>query len=299
MSLLGSTDGQVGVRAAWDPGGCTHQADAVGHVLAGRNVVVVTPTASGKTLCYNLPAVDAILKDPSARALYLFPTKALAQDQQAELHGLVEAIGADVKTYTYDGDTPSTARRAIRQAGPHRRDQPGHAPHWHSAPPRQVGPTVREPALRRRGRAAPLPRGVRQPRRQRSAAARRSAPSTVPTPSSSAARQRSATPSSWAIGCCRMDRLLTAMASWTATTGLSGSASPPLAERAERLVDLPLQLVDDNGAPTGERFLVLYNPPAVNRQLGIRAQLHARRPRPGDNIPGQQSPDDRLCPQPG
>src|SRR5206468_5091541 len=95
----------------------THQREAHDAARAGRHAVVVTPTASGKTLCYNLPVLDAILKDPNARALYLFPTKALAQDQQAELHRLVEEVGADVKTFTYDGDTPSTARRAIRQAG--------------------------------------------------------------------------------------------------------------------------------------------------------------------------------------
>jgi DEAD/DEAH box helicase domain-containing protein len=66
----------------------THQAEAIEHAVAGRNVVVVTPTASGKTLCYNAPALHAILQDPSARALYLFPTKALAQDQLAELHAM-------------------------------------------------------------------------------------------------------------------------------------------------------------------------------------------------------------------
>ena len=66
----------------------THQAEAIGHTLSRRNVVIVTPTASGKTLCYNAPVLNAILNDPSSRALYLFPTKALAQDQLAELHGL-------------------------------------------------------------------------------------------------------------------------------------------------------------------------------------------------------------------
>ena len=75
---------------------------------------MVTPTASGKTLCYNLPVLDRILKDPDARALYLFPTKALAQDQLAELHGVIEALGADIGTFTYDGDTPQDARKAIR-----------------------------------------------------------------------------------------------------------------------------------------------------------------------------------------
>src|SRR3954463_3102135 len=70
----------------------THQAEAFQHALSGRNVVTTTPTASGKTLCYNAPVLDAILKDPSTRALYLFPTKALAQDQLAELHALAELV---------------------------------------------------------------------------------------------------------------------------------------------------------------------------------------------------------------
>src|SRR5687767_5567259 len=63
----------------------THQREAFDHVRAGRDVVVVTPTASGKTLCYNLPVLDAVLRDPNARAIYLFPTKALSRDQSAEL----------------------------------------------------------------------------------------------------------------------------------------------------------------------------------------------------------------------
>src|SRR5260221_1391867 len=70
----------------------THQADAIEHALAGRNVVVITPTASGKTLCYNAPVLNAILQDHASRALYLFPTKALAQDQLAELQGMCDAI---------------------------------------------------------------------------------------------------------------------------------------------------------------------------------------------------------------
>jgi len=78
---------------------------------------VVTPTASGKTLCYDLPVLDAIAKDPSARALYLFPTKALAQDQLAELERLSTEMAIELKTFTYDGDTPPQARAAIRSAG--------------------------------------------------------------------------------------------------------------------------------------------------------------------------------------
>src|SRR5947207_9189221 len=95
----------------------THQADAIEHALGHKNVVVITPTASGKTLCYNAPVLNAILQDPSSRALYLFPTKALAQDQLAELHGLCETLdeGArrlqpseepGVGVCTYDGETP-------------------------------------------------------------------------------------------------------------------------------------------------------------------------------------------------
>ena len=94
-----------------------HQAHAIREVLAGRDVVVVTPTASGKTMCYNLPVLSAILQNDDARALYLFPTKALSADQVSELYELIEAMGVDIKTYTYDGDTPGAARKAVRQAG--------------------------------------------------------------------------------------------------------------------------------------------------------------------------------------
>ena len=95
----------------------THQAEAMGHAFAGRHVVIVTPTASGKTLCYNVPVLSTILNEPTARALYLFPTKALAQDQLAELHALTERLrshGEEIGAFTYDGDTPQDARRAIR-----------------------------------------------------------------------------------------------------------------------------------------------------------------------------------------
>lgn len=95
----------------------SHQAAAVAHALAGRSVVVPTPTASGKTLCYNLPVFDALLKNPEARALYLFPTKALSQDQMHEAVAVVRALGVDLKVHTFDGDTPENARRTIRASG--------------------------------------------------------------------------------------------------------------------------------------------------------------------------------------
>src|SRR5271170_6567457 len=95
----------------------THQAIAAKAVHAGKNVVVVTPTASGKTLCYNLPILHSILENPDTRALYLFPTKALAQDQLTELQDLARRLDDCFGVFTYDGDTPSDARRAIRERG--------------------------------------------------------------------------------------------------------------------------------------------------------------------------------------
>lgn len=95
----------------------SHQSRAIESALEGRDTVVVTPTASGKTLCYNLPVLQSILEDRAARALYMFPTKALAQDQLAELMELDEKVGSDIGVFTYDGDTPSDARRAVRSRG--------------------------------------------------------------------------------------------------------------------------------------------------------------------------------------
>jgi len=95
----------------------SHQARAYELARSGRDFVVVTPTASGKTLCYNLPVVQTLLEEPESRALYLFPTKALSQDQQSELNEV--ALGGDlpIKVYTYDGDTPDSLRVAARDTG--------------------------------------------------------------------------------------------------------------------------------------------------------------------------------------
>jgi len=95
----------------------THQRSAYDAVQKKENIVVLTPTASGKTLCYNLPVLNHIVKHPDARALYLFPTKALSQDQLSELQEIIGFAGLSVKTYTFDGDTPQSARKAIRTAG--------------------------------------------------------------------------------------------------------------------------------------------------------------------------------------
>ena len=95
----------------------THQAAAIDAVHAGEDLVVVTPTASGKTLCYALPALQSIAEDPAARALFLFPTKALGQDQVTEFGELAAAAGLDIVTSTYDGDTPAPIRSKVRAAG--------------------------------------------------------------------------------------------------------------------------------------------------------------------------------------
>jgi DEAD/DEAH box helicase domain-containing protein len=95
----------------------SHQVEAIESVRAGRDVVVVTPTASGKTLCYTLPVLQAVAQDPAARALFLFPTKALGQDQVAEFADLSRAAGMHVSAATYDGDTPAPIRSAVRGAG--------------------------------------------------------------------------------------------------------------------------------------------------------------------------------------
>ncbi|MEI7590141.1 MAG: DEAD/DEAH box helicase, partial [Deltaproteobacteria bacterium] len=93
----------------------SHQREAIEFIKDGQDVVIVTPTASGKTLCYNIPVLQQILEKPATRALYLFPTKALAQDQMKEAQAITAMFGCDIKTNTYDGDTPSDARARIRK----------------------------------------------------------------------------------------------------------------------------------------------------------------------------------------
>ncbi len=96
----------------------THQADAINAIRDGRDVVIVTGTASGKTLCYNLPVIETLLEDPDARALYLFPTKALARDQLGVLKRFAEhdpSLAECVRAATYDGDTPTGQRKKIRE----------------------------------------------------------------------------------------------------------------------------------------------------------------------------------------
>jgi len=95
----------------------THQRDALDALRDGKDIVVVTPTASGKTLCYGLPVLQAVADDPAARALFLFPTKALSQDQLAAFRELSAQSDMNVQAGVYDGDTPGPIRTNIRTSG--------------------------------------------------------------------------------------------------------------------------------------------------------------------------------------
>jgi DEAD/DEAH box helicase domain-containing protein len=103
---------QRGIEALY-----SHQLEALTVLREGRDVAIVTPTASGKSLCYNLPVLQAIAEDPAARALYLFPTKSLSQDQLAEFRDLAGLGGMDLSAAVYDGDTPAPIRAVVREAG--------------------------------------------------------------------------------------------------------------------------------------------------------------------------------------
>lgn len=214
----------------------SHQADAVREAGKGKNVVVVTPTASGKTLCYNLPVLSSILDDENSRAIYIFPTKALSQDQTSELHELIEAAGADIKTYTYDGDTPQTARKAIRQAGHIVVTNPdmlhgGILPHhtkWTKLFENLKYVVIDEIHHYRGVFGSHLANVIR-----------------------------------------RLKRICEFYGSDPLFICCSATIANP-AELASRIIEKEVVLIDNNGAPSGEKTFIFYNPPVVNRQLGIR-----------------------------
>ena len=247
----------------------THQAEAFAHVLSGRHVVTITPTASGKTLCYNAPVLNAILQDPSTRALYLFPTKALAQDQLAELQtladllqdesacGLSEApegsaagaaerarVGAgphaqekmQIGVFTYDGDTPADARRAIRGKAHVVLSNPDmlhsgilpHHPRWAKLFENLRFVVIDELHAYRGVFGSHLANILRRLRR--------------------VCRHYGSDP----VFICS-----------------SATIANPR-ELAEGLTGLPFELVEKSGAPRGEKFFLFVNPPVVNAELGIR-----------------------------
>jgi DEAD/DEAH box helicase domain-containing protein len=214
----------------------THQALACDKVSAGGNVVIVTPTASGKTLCYNLPVLDRLSAEPGARAMYLFPTKALAEDQLDELHGLIEDMGSDLCAFTYDGDTPQDARRAIRQRANIVLTNPdmlhtGILPHhtkWVKLFENLRYIVVDELHYYRGVYGSHLANIMR-----------------------------------------RLKRLCDFYGSKPQFVACSATIANPK-ELAETLMEAPFELIDRNGAPAGEKIFICYNPPVVNRQLGIR-----------------------------
>jgi DEAD/DEAH box helicase domain-containing protein len=222
----------------------SHQAEAFERVSNGEDVVVVTPTASGKTLCYNLPVLDRILKDPDARALYLFPTKALAQDQLAELQGVIEQIGADIGTFTYDGDTPQDARKAIRA---------------------RAHVVVTNPDMLHKGILPHHTKWVKLFENLRYVVI------------DELHSLRGVYGSHVTNILRRLRRLCEFYGSRPQFIGSSATIGNPQ-QLAERLTEREIELVGESGAPRGERYFAIYNPPVVNRQLGIRkSALNAAR----------------------
>lgn len=214
----------------------SHQATAMEKVEAGENIIVVTPTASGKTLCYNLPILNRILQDSEARALYLFPTKALSQDQMNELHELVTLLGEDIKTYTYDGDTPANVRKVIRSAG--------HV-------------VVTNPDMLHTGVLPHHTKWVKLFENLQYIII------------DEVHHYRGVFGSHVANVLRRLKRICKFYGSNPQFICASATIANP-EELASRLIEADVTLVDNNGAPAGEKEIIFYNPPVVNRELGIR-----------------------------
>lgn len=217
----------------------THQAAAIEAIQAGEEVVIATATASGKSLCYTIPVLDRLAKRPLARALYLFPTKALAQDQFAETAAIIQAGGLPIEVSTYDGDTPQSRRRQVRQSAQivisnpdmlHAGILPTH-PSWRQFFSNLEFVIIDEIHTYRGVFGSHVANVLR--RLQRLCAFYGSRPQFI---------------------CC------------------SATIANPK-EHAERLVERPFTLIDEsqNGAPRGEKQFILYNPPIIDETLGLRA----------------------------
>ena len=217
----------------------THQERCFELARAGRNVVLVTPTASGKTLAYNVPILQRCIEDARACALYLFPTKALAQDQRHELDGLVREAGLGVQVATYDGDTPTSARRAIR----------GRA--------RLV---ISNPDMLH---AAVLPHHPQWERFFRGL--RFVVIDELHT-------YRGIFGSHFTNVLRRLHRLTAFYGVRPQFLCCSATIGNPR-QLAERIVGQPVELIAASGAASGERHFVLYNPPLVDREQGIRRSV--------------------------
>ncbi len=217
----------------------SHQALAYQKAMQGKNVVIVTPTASGKTLSYNLPIFQTLLQNPETRALYLFPTKALSQDQVREMQDLVRLLKTDIKSFTFDGDTPADIRRTIRAAGhlvvtnPDMLHQ-GILPHhtlWIKLFENLKFVVLDEIHAYRGVFGSHLANLIR-----------------------------------------RLKRICRFYGSNPQFICSSATIANPK-ELAEALVEEPVELIDQNGAPRGEKHFLFYNPPVVHRELGLRRSV--------------------------
>src|SRR2546426_4573508 len=224
----------------------SHQAEAYEAVRRGRNLVVVTPTASGKTLCYNLPILQRLLEHPEQRALYLYPTKALAQDQLAELGALKSGLPIEVRVDTYDGDTPPGRRTAIREGG-------------HVV---MTNPDMLHTGL--------LPHHTRW---------RRLFSSLEFVVIDELHTYRGLFGSHVANVIRRLKRICAFYGSHPTFICASATIRNPRELATRLLEEQDIALVERSGAPRGERRLVFYNPPLLNRDLGVRrsSMLEARR----------------------
>ncbi len=217
----------------------THQADAISHALAGRNVVVVTPTASGKTTCYNVPVVESIYRDDKSRALYLFPTKALSHDQYNELYELTKASGKEIRVYTYDGDTPPATRRALRDSG--------HI-------------VVTNPDMMHCGILPHHTQWIKLFENLRYVVI------------DELHQYRGVFGSHMANLFRRFNRVCDFYGAKPTFICCSATIANPR-ELATELTGRPFELVDQSGAPTGARTFVFYNPPIINRELNVRKSV--------------------------
>lgn len=214
----------------------THQKTAFDLATAKKNVVAVTPTASGKTLCYNLPVLQSIMENDQARALYLFPTKALAQDQKSELNEIIEEMEVPINSYTYDGDTPANIRQKVRKAGHivitnpdmlHSAILPHHTK-WVSLFENLKYIVIDELHTYRGVFGSHVANVIR-----------------------------------------RLKRICRYYGSNPIFICTSATIANPK-ELAEHLTGAHVMLVDNNGAPSGRKHFIFYNPPIVNKPLNIR-----------------------------
>ncbi|OGV52780.1 MAG: ATP-dependent helicase [Lentisphaerae bacterium GWF2_52_8] len=213
-----------------------HQEESYRAIKKGENIVIVTPTASGKTLCYNLPVTESLKNDKNLKAMYIFPTKALAQDQTAELNMLLANLGDEIRTFVYDGDTPASVRMSARTDGRiiitnpdmlHSGILPNHTK-WVKLFEKLQYIVIDELHYYRGIFGSHISNLFR-----------------------------------------RLKRICEFYNSKPAFICCSATIANPL-ELAEKMFEEKFTLINKNGAPSGRRYFVFYNPPIVNRELGLR-----------------------------